>query len=80
MLTLGFPPFTSQSEVLLMIINKLLFGTYPGVLNTEVSSFQGVGIEGSTEVSSFQGIEIERFHCITDSKHLYTSCDLGSYR
>ena len=29
--------------------DKLLFGTYPSVLNTEMSSFQGVGIE--------------RFHC-----------------
>ena len=32
-----------------------------------MSSFQGVGIEGSTvytEVSSFQGVGIEEFHCI----------------
>ena len=50
------------------------------VLNTEVSSFQGVGIEEFhyilitggwnrgvplyTEVSSFQGVGIEGFHCI----------------
>ena len=36
-------------------------------LYTEVSSFQGVGIEEFplyTEVSSFQGVGIEEFHCI----------------
>ena len=33
-----------------MLIYELLFGTYPSVLNIEVSSFQRVGIE--------------RFHCI----------------
>ena len=38
-----------------MLIHKLLFETYPSVLNTEVSSFQGVGIEGFHEVFSFQG-------------------------
>ena len=31
-----------------MLIHKLLFGTYPHVLNTEVFSYQNVGIEGST--------------------------------
>ena len=35
-------------------------------LYKEVSSFQGVGIEGfhCIEVSSFQGVGIEGFHCI----------------
>ena len=28
-----------------MLIHKLLFGTYSSVLNTEMSSFQGVGIK-----------------------------------
>ena len=47
--------------------------TYSSVLNTEMSSFQGVGIERlqalmtyssvlNTEMSSFQGVGIERFH------------------
>ena len=31
-------------------------------LYTEVSSFQGVGID--TDMSSFQGVGIERFHCV----------------
>ena len=43
-----------------MLVHKLLFD----VLNKEVSSFQGFGIEGSTEVSPFQGVRIEEFHFI----------------
>ena len=53
-----------------MLTHKLLFGTYLSVLNTEVSSFQEVGIEGFhciqrnlifkgplySEVFSFQGV------------------------
>ena len=38
-----------------MLIHKLLFGTYPSVLNIGVSSFQGVGIE--------------EFHCIQRCPH-----------
>ena len=57
----------------------LLFGTYPSI-NTEMSSFEGVGID--TEVSSFQGvgidtgmplsqgIGIEGLHCIQKCPHL----------
>ena len=39
-----------MDEVLLVLIQRLLFGTYSSVLNAEVSSFHGVGIE--------------EFHCI----------------
>ena len=40
-------------------------------LYTEVSSFQGVGIEVPlyTEVSSFQGVGIEEFHYIQRCPH-----------
>ena len=40
-------------------------------LHTEVSSFQGVGIEVPlyTEVSSFQGVGIEEFQCIQRCPH-----------
>ena len=31
-----------------MLIHKVLSGTYPRMDNTDVSSFQGVGIDGST--------------------------------
>ena len=35
-----------------------------GLLDIEVSSFQGVGVPLYTEVSSFQGVGIEELHCI----------------
>ena len=41
-------------------------------IHTEVSSFQGVGIEGFhciLSVSSFQGVGIEGFHCILRCPH-----------
>ena len=45
---------------LLMLIHMLLFGAYPSVLNTEVSSFQGIGIEGFRCIQRclhFRGLE-----------------------
>ena len=52
-----------------MLIHKLLFGTRPSILKTEVYSFQVAGIEEfhcNTEVSSFQVAGIEEFHCNTE--------------
>ena len=46
-----------------MLVHKLLFGTCPSVLNTVVSSFQGV-IVVYTEVSSFQEVGIEVYRGI----------------
>ena len=36
---------------------------------SEVSSFQGVGIEEFHCVQSFQGVGIEEFHCIQRCPH-----------
>ena len=67
----------SGGEVPLMLTHKLLFRTYPCVLNTEVSSFHCTQVSGYwnrrallyTEVSSFQGVRIEEFHCIQRCPH-----------
>ena len=59
-----------------MLILKLLFGTYSSVLYTEVSSFQGVGIEefhyNIQKCLHFMGggpLYTEGFHCIERYPH-----------
>ena len=56
----------SSSEVLLMLIHKLLFDTYPSVI---ISGCWNRGVPLYTEVSSFQGVGIEGFHCIQRCPH-----------
>ena len=57
----------SGSEVLLMLIQKLLFGTYPSfTVYRSVWISRGWSREASlyTEGFGFQGVGIEEFHCI----------------
>ena len=48
-------------------MRRLLFGTYPSVLNIEMSSFRGWG--GFPLYTSFQGVRIEDFLCIQRYPH-----------